>query len=242
MKMVSTYSIDFLIRTFFICLKAIPVTLYITGLTLLFSMPAAFIFALIRMHGKNLASRLIGVYITVFRGIPIIIQILLLYDMFPPLFADFLKAAGISYNIYDLNPIVYALIIFSISTTAVLSEVFRSALLTVEKSQFEAAYTVGLTRFQAYRRIIIPQALASAIPNICTATINLIKTTSLAFVMTVKEITAVAKVEAGVGYNYFEAYTDIWIIYIIVCITVEQLFKLLEKKITFYRTTGQGVK
>jgi L-cystine transport system permease protein len=205
-------------------------------------MPAAFVFALIRMRRKSLAARIIGVYITVFRGIPIIIQILLLYDMFPPIFAGFLKIVGISYNIYDLNPMVYALIIFSISTTAVLSEVFRSALSTVEKSQYEAAYTVGLTRFQAYKRIIIPQALASAIPNMCTATINLIKTTSLAFIMTVKEITAVAKIAAGVGYNYFEAYTDIWIIYIIVCITVEQLFKLIEKKLTFYKTNGTGVK
>jgi L-cystine transport system permease protein len=188
------------------------------------------------MRPKTMAAHLAVAYITIFRGIPIVIQILLLYDIFPPIFASFLKSAGISYNIYNLNPVVYALIIFSLSTTAGLSEVFRSAMATVDKSPFEAAETTGLTRVQAFRRIILPQALASAIPNICTATVNLIKMTSLAFLMTVKEITAVAKVAAGVGYNYFEAYTDIWIIYIIVCIAVEQLFKALEKKITFYKT------
>jgi L-cystine transport system permease protein len=234
--MTSTYSVDFLIRTFFICFKAIPVTLYLTGVTLLVSIPLAFLFAFVRMKPKTVAARLAGVYITVFRGIPVVIQILLLYDMFPPIFAAVLKAAGIPYNIYNLNPIVYALIIFSLSTTAGLSEVFRSALATVDKSQLEAAEMAGLTGVQAYRRIVLPQALASALPNICSATVNLIKTTSLAFFMTVKEVTAAAKVAAGVGYNYFEAYTDIWIIYIIVCIAVEQAFKALEKKIVAYKT------
>jgi L-cystine transport system permease protein len=231
----STYSVEFLIRTFFICLKAVPVTLYLTAVTLLISIPLGFVFALVRRRQKGIAARFASAYITVFRGVPIVIQILLLYDMFPPIFAGFLKAVGVSYNIYNLNPVVYALIIFSLSTTAGLSEVFRSALATVDKSQMEAAETAGLTRFQAYRRIILPQALVSALPNICTSTVNLIKMTSLAFFMTVKEITAVAKVAAGVGYNYFEAYTDIWLIYIIVCLTVEQLFKVLEKKITMYR-------
>jgi L-cystine transport system permease protein len=155
--------------------------------------------------------------------------------MFPPIFASILKSLNISYNIYDLNPIIYALIIFSCSTSAVLSEVFRSALSTVERGQYEAGVTIGLTPIQTMKRIVLPQAMVSALPNICTATVNLIKTTSLAFIMTVREITAVAKVEAGVGYNYLEAYSDIWIIYIIVCLLVERVFGIVEKRIALYK-------
>jgi L-cystine transport system permease protein len=106
---------------------------------------------------------------------------------------------------------------------------------TVDKGQYEAGVTTGLTPFQTMKRIVLPQAMVSALPNLCTATVNLIKTTSLAFIMTVKEITAVAKVEAGVGYNYLEAYTDIWIIYIIVCLVVEKLFAIIEKHVAVYR-------
>ena len=92
-----------------------------------------------------------------------------------------------------------------------LSEVFRSALLTVNRGQLEAGLTTGLTASQTYKRIIIPQALTAAIPNLCNATVGLIKNTSLAFMMTVRDITAVAKIQASYGYNYVESYIDIFL-------------------------------
>ena len=119
---------------------------------------------------------------------------------------------------------------------ALLSEVFRSALLTISKGQLEAGYTSGLTYAQTFRRIIIPQALVAALPNLCNATVNLIKNTSLAFMMTVKDVTAVAKIEASFGYNYIEAYLDIFIIYIIICSVVQQLFKRWEKRASIFKT------
>ncbi|MDV2888226.1 amino acid ABC transporter permease, partial [Alkalihalophilus pseudofirmus] len=81
--------------------------------------------------------------------------------------------------------------------------------------QLEAAYSVGLTNVQAFRRIIIPQVLVTALPNICTATVNLIKATSLGYAMSLQEITLRAKVAANVGYNYVEAYLDIFLVYLI---------------------------
>ena len=135
-------------------------------------------------------------------------------------------------NVFNLNPIIYAIVVFTLNTIATLSEVFRSAMQTVDKGQYEAALCCGLTYFQALRRIILPQALVSAIPNICNLCVNLIKNTSLAFMMTVKDITAVAKIQASYGFNYIEAYLDIFIIYIIVCSVVQVLFKILEKRLT----------
>ncbi len=137
---------------------------------------------------------------------------------------------------FALNPIIYAFFVFSLSTAAGLSEVFRSALLTISRGQLEASFTSGLTYWQAFRRIIIPQALVAALPNLCTATVNLIKNTSLAFMMTVKDITAVAKIEASFGYNYIESYLDIFVIYIIICSVVQGLFKVWEKSLSVFRT------
>ena len=113
----------------------------------------------------------------------------------------------------------------------ILIEIFRSSLITVSKGQLEAAQSVGLTNVQAYRRIIIPQALVVALPNICTATVNLIKkATSLGYAMSLPEITLKAKVAANVGYNYVEAYIDIFLVYLIICSLTEYGFKLFEKK------------
>ena len=91
-------------------------------------------------------------------------------------------------------------------TTGSLAEILRSAILTVDKGQLEAAQAIGLTNRQAYIRIVFPQALRSALPNLCNLVINLVKGTSLVFVMTIKDITAIAKVEASYGYQYFESY------------------------------------
>jgi L-cystine transport system permease protein len=108
-------------------------------------------------------------------------------------------------------------------------------LLTINKGQLEAGYTSGLTGFQTYKRIILPQAFVAALPNLCNATVGLIKNTSLAFMMTVKDITAVAKIEASYGYNYIESYLDIFVIYIIICSIVQYLFKLWERRVSVYK-------
>ncbi|MNR13129.1 L-cystine transport system permease protein TcyL [compost metagenome] len=115
---------------------------------------------------------------------------------------------------------------------------FRSALGTVSKGQLEAALSAGLTGAQAYRRIIIPQALVAALPNICTATTNLIKATSLGYAMSLPEITLKAKVAANVGYNYVEAYIDIFLVYLIICSLVEYGFKWYEKRLRTYKTAS----
>jgi L-cystine transport system permease protein len=116
------------------------------------------------------------------------------------------------------------------NNAAQLAELFRSSILAVDKSQHEAALACGLTPVQSYIHIIIPQALVTALPNLCNLVVALIKNTSLAFMMTVKDITAVARIEASYGYNYVEAYLDIFIIYIIVCALVQFLFSKLTPK------------
>ena len=100
--------------------------------------------------------------------------------------------------------------------------------MTVDKGQYEAGQTVGLSKLQTYFRIIFPQAVVSAIPNICTLVVGLIKMTSLAFAMTVQDIMAIAKIEAGNSYNYIEAYLDVFIIYLVLCILVEAIFRKVE--------------
>ncbi|MEK5148664.1 amino acid ABC transporter membrane protein 2, PAAT family [Psychrobacillus psychrotolerans] len=225
----------FLIDTFFIALSGVPITLLVTIVALLIALPLGFLLALTRINQVPVLNWFSRIYVSFVRGTPIIIQIFIVYASVPLILSLFFEKYNININVYNINPIWYAFIVFSFSTTAILIEVFRSALSTVNKGQLEAAQSVGLSNFQAYRRIVIPQALVVALPNICTATVNLIKATSLGYAMSLQEITLKAKVAANVGYNYVEAYIDIFLVYIILCSLVEYGFKIYEKRLRRYK-------
>ena len=236
------FDIKFLFKTFFLIWKAVPTTLLITVVSLAIGGIIGFFIALARLNKVKVLSQLGRAYVSVIRGTPVVLQILVIYSVVPSLLNVILKASGSTMNIFDLNPIIYAFIVFSLNMAGTLSEVFRSALLTVNKGQLEAGLTTGLTLSQTYKRIIIPQALTAAIPNLCNASVGLIKNTSLAFMMTVRDITAVAKIEASYGYNYVEAYLDILVIYVIICSLVQFLFKRWERRSSTYKGGVANVK
>jgi len=229
-------NLDYLIKTFFLAITGIPTTLEITIVALLVATPISFFMAIYKIYNVKIIKQIITAYVSVIRGTPIVLQILIVYSLLPSLFNMAVKSMGWNWDVFSMNPIIYAYIVFSLNTIAGLSEVFRSALLTVNTGQLEAAHAIGMTTVQAYTRIVIPQALVVAMPNICNLTVNLIKGTSLAFMMTVKEITSIAKIEASFGYNYIESYIDIFLIYIIVCSITQLLFSLVEKHFRSYKS------
>ena len=233
-------NIAFLIDTFWVALSGVPIALLVTIVSLILAIPLAFLLAMSRIYEVPIINRLTKIYVSFVRGTPVIIQIFVLYSSIPLILASIFDKYNINYSIYDVNPLWYALIIFTFNTAAVLTEVFRSALQTVPKGQLEAAHSVGLTTAQAYWRIVIPQSLVAALPNLCTATINLIKATSLGYAISLQEITLKAKVAANVGYNYLEAYIDIFIVYLILCMTVEYLFKRYERYLSRYKMNLQS--
>lgn len=224
---------SYLIRTFWLCVKAVPVTLEITIISLLLAIIPALFIALARIYHVKVIEQLCSIFVSFIRGTPIVLQILIVYSIMPSLLNSFVKSAGWSFNVFEMNPVIYAFVVFGINSSASLSEVFRSAISSVNRGQLEAALSIGETHFQAFRRVVLPQAAVSALPNLCSTTVILIKNTSLAFMMTVREITGIAKIEAAYGYNYVESYIDIFIIYIAVCLLVELIFKKIERRVVF---------
>ena len=223
-------NLNFMLHTFLLSLKALPVTLSITISTLLLAAPLGFFMALCDIHRVKVLKQLSALYISFFRGTPIVLQILIVYSLVPSLLNGLAVRMGWSINIFEINPIVYACLVFALNNAALLAEIFRSALLAIDRGQHEAALSSGLSPGQSYWRILIPQALVSALPNLSNLTIALIKNTSLAFLMTVKDVTATAKIAASYGYNYIEAYIDIFVIYLVVCALTQVLFTKLEKR------------
>lgn len=227
--------VPFLIDTFFLTLSGVPITLTVAFVALLIAFPLGILLAYFRFKQIPILNSIVRVYVSFVRGTPIIIQIFVIYNSIPLLLNVLFTKYNVNIDVFEINPIWYAFIVFSFSTTAILIEIFRSAISTIDKGQLEAAYSVGLTNLQAYRRIAFPQILVVALPNLCTATVNLIKATSLGYAMSLQEITLIAKMEANIGYNYIEAYIDVFIVYLILCSLIEFAFKLYEKRLAKYK-------
>lgn len=222
--------LDYIAKTFLETLKGVPTTLIIMIVAMVLSFVPALFLALGQIYKIKGVRTFSLVYLAFIRATPPILLILFFYSLFPSLLNQFLKSIGSDVDIFKLNPIYYAFIIYSLMTTGSLSEILRSAILTVDKGQLEAAQAIGLTTSQAYVRIVFPQALRSALPNLANLVINIVKGTSLVFVMTIKDITAIARVEASYGYQYFESYFVIFLQYILICGLIQWGFSILEKR------------
>lgn len=222
--------LNYIVNTFLFTLKGIPVTLIIMVVAILLSFIPALLLALGQIYKVRGVRTFSVVYLAFIRATPPILLILFFYSLFPSLLNQIFKSLGSQVDVFKFNPLYYAFIIYSLMTTGSLSEILRSAILTVDKGQLEAAQAIGLTNFQAYRRIVFPQALRSALPNLANLVINLVKGTSLVFVMTVKDITALAKIEASHSYQYSESYLVIFVIYLIICGLIQWMFRGLEKR------------
>ena len=223
-------------ETFLLVWQGAGVTLALTALSLVLAAPAAFCFAVLRVRGRGIGGTIARLYVSFVRGTPLILQILLLYSLLPSLINALIKDLGLDINVFEaVDPFYYAVFIFTVNTIALLTEAFRSALRAIPKGQFEAGLAGGLSAFQTYVHVIIPQALVVALPSIANITVNLIKGTSLAFLMTVKDIMAVGKIAASYGYNYIEAYLDVFFVYLVLCTIVQLLFAAAERRVGAFR-------
>ena len=229
--------LEFMQETFLLVWQGAGVTLALTALSLLFAAPVAFYFAVLRVRGHRVGGTIARLYVSFVRGTPLILQILLLYSLLPSILNEIVRDLGLGINIFEaVDPFYYAVFIFTINTIALLTEAFRSALLAIPKGQLEAGLASGMSAFQTYVHVILPQALVVALPSIANITVNLIKSTSLAFLMTVKDIMAVGKIAASYGYNYIEAYLDVFVVYLVLCTIVQLLFAAAERRVGAFRS------
>lgn len=215
-------------------LKFIPVTLNITAVSIIFASIIAFVVAMVRINKTPVLSRLAGLYISFTRGTPLLVQIYLSYYGLPKVLDYINIRYGTEIDISTIPAIAFVYIAFSLNVGAYLSETFRAAILSVEKGQAEAALSLGMTKFQAMIRIVLPQAFVTALPNIGNTVISLVKDSSLAFIISVVEMMGQAKIVGAQGLNFFEVYIVVAILYWVICIFIEKVVFLSEKKLRVF--------
>lgn len=212
--------IHLLLHSFWPILKAgleftIPLTLiaFVLGLIL------GLLTAMARLSNSRFLKGIAGFYIWVVRGTPLLVQLFILFYGLPSI--------GLI-----LNPFPAAVIGFTLNMGAYNSEIIRAAIQSVHKGQWEAAFSIGMTKRQAMRRIIIPQATRVAIPPLGNSFISLVKDTSLAATITVSELFRKGQEIAASQFEPFWLYVEVAIIYLIFCTILNFLQSNMEVRVS----------
>lgn len=171
---------DKLLDTFLLMLEGSEITLEIFFVTLIIALPLGMLAALGRLSAWKPLARLVEFYIWIMRGTPLMLQLLFVYFALP--------MVGIR-----LPDIAAALLAFTLNYAAYFAEIFRAGIQSVPKGQYEAAKTLGMSYPQTMRRIILPQVFRMVLPPVSNETINLVKDTSLVYILAMNDLLRVAR-------------------------------------------------
>ncbi len=212
-----------------IVVEGIPTALRIAFVSFIAGIIIGTIAALIKIYKVPVLKQIVIVYVSVFRGTPLMVQILVFYYGLPIIINNFFRSMNIDFDVNSISSMIYMYIIYSLNVGSYMSENIRAAILSVDKGQLEAGYSIGLSTLQVFRRILAPLAIVVAIPTLGNTFINLIKETSLAFMASIVDIMGKAKILAGSSNKFFEAYIAAAVIYWVLCFAFEIIIKYIEK-------------
>ena len=169
-----------ILGTSFLMFEGAEITLEIFCVTLLLSLPLGLVVALCRISKIGPLRLLMEFYIWIMRGTPLMLQLLFVYFALP--------MVGIR-----LPDIAAALLAFTLNYAAYFAEIFRAGIQSIGRGQYEAAKSLGMTYTQTMRRIIVPQMIRHVLPPVSNETINLVKDTSLIYILAMNDLLRVAR-------------------------------------------------
>jgi cystine transport system permease protein len=195
----------------------IPLTLasFALGLAL------ALVVALMRLSRSTVLSGAARFYVSVIRGTPLLVQLFVIFYGLPTI--------GVK-----LDPWPSAIIAFSLNVGGYAAEIIRAAILSVPKGQWEAGHTIGMSRGQSLRRIILPQAARVSVPPLSNTFISLVKDTSLASLILVTELFRNAQQIAAFSQEFMVLYLEAALVYWVICLALSSGQSALEKRLDRY--------
>lgn len=212
-----------------IVMRGVPIALEIAVVSFVGGLLIGLAVALIKIYNIPILKEISVVYISLFRGTPLMVQILLAYYGLPIFIGNICYLMDWDFNINNTPTIVFLYVVYSLNAGSYMSESIRAALLSVNRGQIEAGYSIGMKTCKVLWRIVFPQAIKVAIPTLGNSFISLTKETSLAFVVSIPDILGQAKIIAGRTTRFFEAYIVAAIVYWIICIICELILYNVEK-------------
>ncbi|MBT2625885.1 ABC transporter permease subunit [Bacillus sp. ISL-32] len=215
------FNLKLAIESFPYVIKGIWYTLLISFVSMFAGTMLGLFISLARMSKCALLRWPARLYISFMRGVPILVILFILYFGFPYIGIEF-------------SAVIAALLGFSLNSAAYIAEINRSAISSVDKGQWEAAASLGLSYWKTMRGIILPQSVRVALPPLANVLLDLIKASSLAAMITVPELLQHAKIIGGREFDYMTMYILTALIYWAICSVAAAFQNILEKKYAHY--------
>jgi L-cystine transport system permease protein len=198
---------------------AIQYTISLTLISFIGGLILALLTAIMRLSKSRLVQIPAIIYVSAIRGTPLLVQLFIIFYGLP----------NIGVNI---DPFPSAAIAFILNVGAYASEIIRASILSIPKGQWEAAFTIGMTRWTALRRIILPQAARVSVPPLSNSFISLVKDTSLASLVLVAELFRKAQEIAARTYDFLLLYLEAALIYWVICFILSLFQEVLERRLS----------
>ncbi len=185
------------------------------------------VLALFRLGKTPLLNQISAIYISFMRGTPIIVQMFIVYYGLP------LVLLKIHVDINRWDKLIFIIITYGLNMAAFMAEIIRAAIIGVPIGQTEAAYAVGMSRLQTFRRIVAPQALLIALPSLGMNMVGLLQNTSVAFSLGIIDVIGKVRVIGASTYHTLEGYVGAAMIFLTLCILMEYGFSNIEQKLKY---------
>lgn len=212
--------IKLLVKYYPVYLSGLWGTLWISAVTVLLGGVLGMLVALMRMSRSRMLKAVSGVYIEVLRGTPILLQLYFFWIGLPKL---------VPFELTDTQCIVAAL---AVNASAFISEIIRAGISAVDKGQWEAARSVGLSETHVMTHVILPQAVKNILPALCNEFISTVKGTSLASVFFVGELMTSFKTVQSATFLALQSLTIVGVIYFLLNFVLSRLLRVLERRLT----------
>jgi polar amino acid transport system permease protein len=210
------------LQEFLFLLESAGWTIVLTAAAALLGGLLALGVAIARVSSHAIPREMSRVYITVIQGIPVLMVL-------------FLSYYGLAQAGFDLPPIVAASLALSIYTSAYLGDIWRGAIQSVHRQQWEASASLALTRWQQYRHVILPQSVKIALPPTVGFLVQLVKNTSIVSIVSVIELTRAAQLMNNITFEPFKVFIAAALIYLAICYPMSRASRRLEEKFRVYR-------
>lgn len=213
----------YMIQSFPTLISYVHITIFITLVSAVVGIVLGSVIAIVRINRVSVISQLLRVFISFVRGTPFLVQLFLAYFGVP----EILNHLGM--NTRGIPPMLFVLAVFTLYVAAYGSEIMRSSIEAVPQGEKEAAASIGMTSFQSYRCVILPQAFALSIPPLINTVMSMLKGTALIFNVGIVDIMRKADLMGGNSQRSLELFVDVAIIYGILIFALTMIGKALER-------------
>lgn len=201
-------------------IQGLTVTLSIFFITLLLALPLGLMLAFMRLSKNKLTKNVSKIYILIFRGTPLLLQLIFIFFGLPLI--------GIVFNRFNA-----AILAFTLNYAAYFAEIYRGAILGIDKGQYEASLVLGMDKKDMYKRIILPQVIKKILSPMSNEIITLIKDTSIVYTIGLNDILRIAQIAQNQQVSLIPL-IEVGLIYLILVGIITEIFKTIENKYSYY--------